>query len=54
MPFMCSAFSHLSIDVSTTHLGTTSRVKFTFAHTLLIGCEAKWMEEALKSQRNQT
>ena len=36
MPCMCSPFSHLSIDVSTTHIDTISRVKFTFAKTLLM------------------
>ena len=47
-PCMCSPFSHLSIDVSTAHVDTISRVKFTFAQTLIIGGYAKWLEEALK------
>ena len=38
-PYMCSPFSHLSIDVSLAHVhvDTISLVKFTFAQTLLIG-----------------
>ena len=44
---MCSPFSHLSFDVSTTHVDTISRVKFTFTQTLLVGGAALKMRMKL-------
>ena len=49
-PCMCSPFSHLSIDVSTTHVDAISLVKYSFAQRRLGKMVGKSVENAYETR----